>query len=921
MASSSANRNSTKKKQPAKKNQGRKKTNSKKNLPLYKRISAAEARSTSEFIIGLILLVFVLFSASPGTLWNKLHTFWFAVFGFSACVIPFSVLLCGIVDVLGKPCKKIRIRLLELHTALLLVNAVQHIFNAIPTINAENYSEGIKSVYKSVMEYNLSGISGGGVIGAVTGGALYRLGNSSALAMVIIILLFIALFMVSFGISLYKVFVKMEKPAKKVGEYAENTLENAKTGIEKKHTEITAQREYKRQQRASNPVNVVDDFYRQNDIDSSAVATNKTSAVNEQNKQKINDSDNGNSQSQFSIFDMPGIKKVENSTVKRTPEIKPFKPVETQNAAPRVFDFSKPVDPVNVSVPVDDDFEEIIPSENGNSNKDEKLPSLTKEETDAINEELSSGLNSVPEKEYELPPMSILNRKPEGDGMSVNNDELQSNGNKLIEALNSFNVEAEIVDIVPGPTVTRYELKPAPGVKISKFLGLSDDLALHLAAPAGLRIEAPIPNKAAIGIEIPNKNKTSVYFSETIDSDDFRKAKSKLTVALGKDISGNVIYCDLAKMPHLLVAGTTGSGKSVCMNTMIMSLLYNTKPDEVKIILIDPKQVEFGGYNGIPQLLVPVVSDPRKASGALAWAVTEMLSRYKKFNENGVRDIKGYNSLCEGTGYEKMPRIVIFIDELADLMTVAPAEVEDSIQRLAQMARAAGMHLVIATQRPSVDVVTGIIKANIPSRIALTVKSQIDSRTMIDQSGAEKLMGNGDMLYYPVGIPKPIRVQGAYISDSEIASVVSFIKGNGEAEYDDSIQQEIEKNAAPEKKKPDASAENSAQSSAGDDLVLKALELFVNNPEKASISALQRHLSLGFAKAGRLMDSLEDLGYVGPTEGSKPRKVLITKTQFYEMCASNPEVSSNAINSDVAAVESFGNVNDFEDISTEYDEN
>ncbi len=517
-----------------------------------------------------------------------------------------------------------------------------------------------------------------------------------------------------------------------------------------------------------------------------------------------------------------------------------------------------------------------------------------------INRELDDALAAAPEKPvYHFPPLDCLNMpEPVKKGYEAN--ELRANGEKLIAALNSFNVKAEIVDVVPGPTVTRYELSPSPGVKINKFTSLSDDLALHMAAPAGLRIVAPIPNKAAIGIEIPNRNKTTVTFREVIDTPEYKNAKSKLTVALGKNISGDPVYCDLAKMPHLLVAGTTGSGKSICLHSMIISILYNASPDEVKLLLIDPKQVEFGDYNGIPHLLVPVVSDPRKASGALGWAVTEMLSRYKTLNANGVRDIGSYNNLCEMTGdMPKMPQIVIVIDELADLMSAAPAEVEDSIQRLAQMARAAGMHLVIATQRPSTDVITGIIKANIPSRIALMVKQQIDSRIIIDEGGAEKLMGHGDMLYYPVGFPKPERLQGAFITDDERKNIVNYIKSNGTATYDDSVQQEIERQAAADSKKKGGADSGSAGGvDKSDDLMMRAIELFVNTPEKASISALQRHLGLGFAKAGRLMDTLEENGIVGPAEGSKPRKVLLTKQQWYEMNAMSSDVTDTPLGSD-----------------------
>ena len=417
-------------------------------------------------------------------------------------------------------------------------------------------------------------------------------------------------------------------------------------------------------------------------------------------------------------------------------------------------------------------------------------------------------------------------------------------------------------------------------MKISKITGLSDDIALNLAT-AGVRIEAPIPNKPAVGIEVPNRKTDSVCIREIIDSDEFRAAKSPLSIALGKDIAGNVAVGDVASMPHLLIAGTTGSGKSVCVNSMIISMLYKSSPRDVRFILIDPKVVELGIYNGIPHLLIPVVTDPKKAAGALNWAVTEMLKRYKLFAENSVRDIKGYNRLAENSDtLDHMPHIVIIIDELADLMMAAPNEVEDSICRLAQMARAAGMHLIIATQRPSVDVVTGLIKANVPSRIALSVSSQVDSRTILDSGGAEKLLGRGDMLYYPMGFVKPVRVQGCYVSDGEIEAVVNFLKSGGApVVYDSGIMDEIERQAAAEGKKKGGGSIDSDD--AVDGLFEDAVQC-VLDAGQCSTSYLQRRLKVGYARAARLVDELEDRGIVGQADGSKPREVLITKNQWSE---------------------------------------
>lgn len=526
-------------------------------------------------------------------------------------------------------------------------------------------------------------------------------------------------------------------------------------------------------------------------------------------------------------------------------------------------------------------LDDIISKNSSSKNKDKKPKEQLKikevEETD------TEDLESADVKSYVLPSLECLNLPKNTDSSGLE-AELKQNANKLVETLKSFGVETRIVDIACGPSVTRYEIQPAAGVKISKITNLADDIALNLAA-SGVRIEAPIPNKAAVGIELPNKNRQSVTLREVIDTPAYKNAKSKLTVALGKDITGEFVYSDLVKMPHLLIAGTTGSGKSVCLNSMIVSILYNATPDEVKLLMIDPKQVEFTIYNGIPHLLVPVVSDPRKASGALAWAVTEMLTRYKTFSENSVRDISGYNSICESQGKKKMPQIVIFIDELSDLMMAAPNEVEDSICRLAQMARAAGMHLVIATQRPSVDVITGIIKANIPSRISLSVSSQVDSRTIIDSVGAEKLLGNGDMLYYPVGIPKPIRVQGCYLSDKEVENVVMFIKNQEQSVYDDDVMKEIDRQAANTgTKKKETSSTDDGEDGPADEMLPKAIEAVIE-AQSASTTLLQRKLKLGYARAARIIDELETRGIIGPYEGAKPRKVLVSKQQWYEMNA------------------------------------
>ena len=481
-----------------------------------------------------------------------------------------------------------------------------------------------------------------------------------------------------------------------------------------------------------------------------------------------------------------------------------------------------------------------------------------------------------PKKAYKFPPVSLLKKNP--GAASGGKAEYRMTAQRLQETLLTFGVKVTITDISCGPTVTRYELQPEQGVKVSKIVSLSDDIKLNLAA-ADIRIEAPIPGKAAIGIEVPNKEAGSVYFRELVESKEFKESQSAISFGVGKDIAGKTIIADIAKMPHMLIAGATGSGKSVCINTIIMSILYKAKPEDVRLIMVDPKVVELSVYNGIPHLLLPVVTDPKKAAGALNWAVNEMTDRYKKFAAMQVRNIKGYNDVVvkknkEGIDppMEKLPQIVIIIDELADLMMVAPGEVEDAICRLAQLARAAGIHMVIATQRPSVNVVTGLIKANIPSKIAFAVSSGIDSRVIIDMNGAEKLLGKGDMLYFPSNLPKPLRVQGAFVSDEEVENVVSFLKENAEeVSYDESIAQAT------------VSQESMPGSSKGDDerdsLFADAGRFVIEN-EKGSIGSLQRHFKIGFNRAGRIMDQLADAKVVGPELGTKPRKVEMTMEEF-----------------------------------------
>lgn len=490
----------------------------------------------------------------------------------------------------------------------------------------------------------------------------------------------------------------------------------------------------------------------------------------------------------------------------------------------------------------------------------------TKEEN--LNEETVLKVNTDSSlKDYQLPSLSLLNQNNSNNN-TKNKKDILNKAKTLEKTLDNFGVEAKVVQISKGPTITRFEIQPSPGVKVSKIVNLTDDIALNLAAQ-NIRIEAPIPGKSAVGIEVPNSNPMLVSFREVIESKEFVNSSSKLTYILGKNISGNPIVSDLSKMPHMLIAGATGSGKSVCVNTLINSILYKASPEEVKFLLIDPKVVELSNYNGIPHLLLPVVTDPKKAATALNWVVQEMTNRYKLFANTGVRNIDSYNEKINNIeGEEKLPKLVVIIDELADLMMVAPNQVEDAICRLAQMARAAGIHLIVATQRPSVDVITGVIKANIPSRIAFAVSSQADSRTILDMGGAEKLLGKGDMLFYPVGASKPVRVQGAFIADSEVKNIVDFIKNQVEdVDYEDAIIDNMEK---------------SIQKENVDELLSQAIEIVVE-AQQASISMLQRKLRIGYNRAARIIDEMENRGIVSGHLGSKPRNVLISKEELKEM--------------------------------------
>ncbi len=553
---------------------------------------------------------------------------------------------------------------------------------------------------------------------------------------------------------------------------------------------------------------------------------------------------------------------------------KPKKPVSTAKKSAPTAD----VEPMTL-----EDAEDIAGVQIQSADMDEgaAAPEKLKIDKDAEAAAVAREIEAKEEEDkpqYIYPPVDLLNSS--GDSVYGAGDDADETEAQLESAIRSFGVGASVVGAVYGPTITRYELKLEQGVKLNKITNLAGDIALSLGV-VSVRI-APIPDKiSTVGVEVPNKTVRTVWLGDVIDSEAFRSAKNKLSVALGKDIGGNIIVGNIAKMPHVLIAGTTGSGKSVCINCLILSLLYKSTPDEVRMIMIDPKMVELGIYNGMPHLYVPVVTDPKKAAGALQWSVVEMLKRYRMFSEAGVRDLQGYNTIRKNQGEETLPQVVIIIDELADLMMVASKEVEESICRVAQMGRAAGMHLVVATQRPSADVITGLMKANIPSRIAFAVSSALESRIILDQQGAEKLVGAGDMLYSPIG-SKPIRVQGAFVTDEEREEIINFVKKEAEAEYSDEILAEIEKAAVDKDQKNAAAEDSGGEKSDYDELLPQAVDVIFET-KQASVSMLQRRLKLGYSRAARLIDQLEEVGVVGPYEGSKPRQIVITKQQWQEM--------------------------------------
>ena len=866
------------KNQTSKKNNTSKKSVSK--APDKKAIREELAPAKRQAIAWILLLSGILISAMAILegigVWRFFHESLFGLFGICAWALPVTLFALTALFAMNKNIGGLISEFVCAGVFVLFLSGVVHVAgNSAEYLADVTFLEHIKDAwnYDSV-------ISSGGVMGVFIGD-MFAKTCGKVPSMIIMIIVLVAMVVLFTGTTLISVVRFFSKPVKKVGSFADAKIEQGM----RRHEENEAERAKRRQQKLESERKKAEEAEKEQEF-------NPDFPVGPEAVPKFEFSENDNYLPDYIIPDNAKENKKEEQASSFAPPVVIEEAEEEEDGIP-IQKPPKRIRPTKTE-PESEKVETITPSE---------VAKATKEIEKEISEQ--EEIKEQEEKAYMKPPLTCLSLPALTMEMS-NSGEIEQNSALLIKTLESFNVKASITGVFRGPSVTRYELLPAEGVKISKITNLADDIALRLAA-SGVRIEAPIPNKAAIGIEVPNKSKVSVTLREIIDTDVYKKgtAKSILNVALGKDIAGNVICADLAKMPHLLIAGTTGSGKSVCINSMIMSILFNADPNEVRLLMIDPKQVEFTVYSGIPHLLVPVVSDPRKASGALNWAVSEMLRRYKEFSEKNVRDIGGYNKLADrDPSVERMNRIVIFIDELSDLMMVAQSEVEDAICRLAQMARAAGMHLVIATQRPSVDVITGLIKANIPSRIALSVSSQIDSRTILDVAGAEKLLGNGDMLYNPVGMSKPLRVQGAFVSDMEVEDVVTFIKNQEETSYDEDIMDEIERQAAARKKGADVIPEENGEAPRVDEKLHKAIEIVVD-AQMASTTLLQRKLGLGYARAARLIDELEERKIVGPFEGSKPRKVLITKQQWMEMCALSDETPTSLQNQEENVDEGF----------------
>ena len=808
-------------------------TKKKTRVTSQKKIEAAtKATRQLHSVIWFTISIFIMFVVfiKGENLWTVMHEFMFRIFGVTAYFYPFLLGTVAIIFATDKLSSNINAKIIESVVLVVLIGAFISVCSVKDSqLKSETFNFGTALVDA----WGLNHKFGGGLLGTLIGIPISLAFGKTGAIITLLLLIFVFVMIIT-GTHLIALFKALAKPAKVVSEQASNAFAER------------ALRESEKGEKEKKEPKIIKGF----NIDIAVDEPEKP-----QKKRNLNEMQ---------------MKLVESYNDEEIP-------------APTDDDYIPEDDNDNVDV----DAAIAAAREEAENKQPERITVDFQKETETVANEISETADNMPI--YKFPPISLLENVDNTTSKEIS-AEIENTSKLLVETLQNFGVETRIVDVSRGPTVTRYELQPKAGVKISKITSLADDIALNLAT-AGVRIEAPIPNKAAVGIEVPNKVCATVGIREVIESTTFSASKSKITVSVGKDIGGKVVTADISKMPHGLIAGATNSGKSVCINSFIISLLFKSSPEDLKLIMIDPKIIELSGYNGIPHLLVPVITEPRKAAGALGWAVGEMENRYKMFADRGVRNIDGYNAVVEKLVDEpevkKMPRIVIIIDELADLMMTAPKEVEDSINRIAAKARAAGIHLLIATQRPSVNVVTGVIKANVPTRIAFAVSSHIDSATILDSAGAEKLLGRGDMLFSPMGSNKPIRVQGCYVSDEEIERVVEFVKSGGATSYDDNVMLEIERQAAIEKQQKTGVPEDAADA---DDPILEEAIKIVVELGQASTSLLQRKLRLGYARAARIIDQMEERGIIGGYEGStKARQVLITPQQLMEMRANSEE--------------------------------
>lgn len=780
------------------------------------------------FAAGILIAFMIVVKGTAG--WHKLHSLLLGLFGAAVVFVPITLIYTAIQIGMERSQKKVTGRAFWGIAMAFLFSAALQIF-FVGKLPGRNFWNHFTVLYENGVD-----VKGGGVASLLIAGPLLAIFGGMG-ARIVTVIMFFVFGMLLTGRGLMDFFKLLLKPFKFMG----NCLEGFQNMLMGGHFEDAFEDD-----------DIDDDKEkRQFDADLEAIGIIDSKNRNSKSSGTASGNNAGHAANDDFLMDIP------------LPSDNPVKRRENDAAAVKT-------DAVPAAgEDIDENLEELIT----------KAAEGTAVSAGEGDQPLAGEKEKAPKEQiYVMPSIELLAPPTVKSNSSEAVVELREKSDIIKNTLKSFGIEVKIMDILRGPSITRYEIQPGAGVKVSKIRGLEDDIALSLAA-MGVRIEAPVPGKPVVGIEVPNIHKDMVTLREILQSNEFRSSESKLTFAVGRDIAGNIILGDITKMPHVIIAGTTGSGKSVCTRSIIMSILYKARPDEVKLILIDPKMVEFKVFDGIPHLLIPIVIDAKKAAGALNWAVNEMMRRYTIFSEIGANDLKSYNYIAEQDELEKMPQIVVFIDELADMMLVAGKEVEDSICRLAQMGRAAGMHLVVATQRPTTDVITGLIKANIPSRIALSVMSQVDSRTIIDMAGADKLLGNGDMLYMPIGMNKPIRVQGCFASNKDITETISFISSQVKAEYDAAITEAVDK-YVPQTKADKDSSDSTAAVTDGD-YVERAIEVAVNNGQ-LSTTMLQKKLKLGYARASRIMDELEEMGVIGPSEGSKPRKVLMSRMQFDE---------------------------------------